>query len=155
MMPCTDFSPHIPQMDADTASAATGAQLTRKFIGVYYAVYNELGFGFLESVYQEAMAIALTDAGLRCDRERLISVVFRGRSVAEFRPDLIVADAIVVELKVARTLAAIHNVQLLNYLRATPFEVGLLLNFGPEAQVRRFAFSNERKTARTDPRPSA
>ena len=132
-------------MNADAPSAAARPQLTRAIIGVFYDVYNELGFGFLESVYLEAMAIAIGDAGMPCVRERRITVSFRGRSVGEFRPDLIVADSVIVELKVARTLAPIHHVQVINYLRATPFELGLLLNFGPEPQIRRIAFSNERK----------
>ena len=98
-------------------------QLTRRIIGVYYEVYNELGLGFLESVYQEALTSALRDAGLSCERERLVEVRFRGRTVGEFRPDIVVDDAVVVELKVARSLAAVHGVQVINYLRATPFEV--------------------------------
>jgi len=130
-------------------------EVTRRIIGVYFDVYNELGFGFLESVYQEAMAIALRDAGLGCERERIVTVTFRGHSVGEFRPDLVVGDAVVVELKVARSLAAVHNVQVINYLRATRFEVGLLLNFGPRAEFRRFVFSNDRKARRVDSRSSA
>jgi GxxExxY protein len=142
-------------MNADESTAAGSSQVTRQIIGVFYGVYNELGFGFLESVYQESMAIALADAGLPCERERQITVSFRGRSVGEFRPDLVVADAVIVELKVARTLAAVHHVQVINYLRATPFELGLLLNFGPQPQIRRIAFSNHRKRLRPDLRSSA
>ena len=150
------FSPQIPQMDADAERESRPcAGVTRRVIGAFYEVYNELGFGFLESVYQEAMAIALADAGMRCEREPLVSVVFRGRSVGEFRPDLVVDSAVVVELKVVRTLAAAHNVQVINYLRATRFEVGLLLNFGPTAQVRRFVVSNARKRVPHHLRPSA
>ena len=142
-------------MDADTARPLLRSAVTRRIIGVYFDVYNELGFGFLESVYQEAMSIALADAGLGCRREATVTVTFRGRSVGEFRPDLIVAEAVVVELKVARDLAAVHNVQVINYLRATPCEVGLLLNFGPQPQFRRFVFANSRKQSAKDPRPSA
>ena len=131
------------------------AGLTRRIIGVYYDVYNELGFGFLESVYHEAMTIALADAGLPWQREPVVTVRFRGRAVGDFRPDLVVDETIVVELKAARALAAVHNVQVLNYLRATPYEVGLLLNFGPEPQVRRLVFGNDRKARPPGLRSSA
>ena len=130
-------------------------ELTRRIIGVYFEVYNELGFGFLESVYQEAIAIALSEAGLPCSREQVVTVWFRGRSIGEFRPDLVVGGAVVVELKVAQSLAAVHNVQVINYLRATPFEVGLLLNFGPRTEFRRLVFSNHRKVQRINSRSSA
>lgn len=142
-------------MDADTARPLLRSEVTRRIIGVYFDVYNELGFGFLESVYQEAMSIALDEAGLSCQREATVAVAFRGRSVGEFRPDLVVADAVVVELKVARDLAAVHNVQVINYLRATRYDVGLLLNFGPRPQFRRFVFANDRKASTWRPRPSA
>ena len=142
-------------MNADTARPLLRSDITRRLIGLFFDVYNELGFGFLESVYQEALAVALRDAGLACDRERMVRVEFRGRSVGEFRPDLAIAEAVIVGLKVARTLAAVHNVQLMNYLRATRFEVGLLLNFGPQPQFRRFVFANERKQPGRHPRSSA
>jgi GxxExxY protein len=142
-------------MNADTRRPLLRSDVTRRIIGVYYEVYNELGFGFLESVYHEALAIALDDAGLGCQRERRVDVTFRGRLVGQFRPDLVVADAVIVELKVARALSPLHNVQVINYLRATPFEVGLLLNFGPEPQFRRFAFGNHRKRNSRNPRSSA
>jgi GxxExxY protein len=131
------------------------AALTRRILGVYFEVYNELGFGFLETVYQAALTGALRSAGLRCDRERIVRVHFRGVAVGEFRPDLVVDDRVVVELKVARALAGVHDVQVINYLRATEFEVGLLLNFGPRAEFRRFVFANSRKRPCADPRSSA
>ena len=129
-------------------------ELSRRVIGAYYDVYGELGYGFVESVYQEAFAIALTDRGASVSREPAILVSFRGRSAGLFRPDLIVDNAIVVELKAVRALEPAHEAQLLNYLRACDVELGLLLNFGPKAEFRRFVWRNSRKL-RVSPRSSA
>lgn len=120
--------------------------LTERVIGTFYDVYNELGTGFLESVYEGSMALALGDAGLRVERQKLVHVHFRGRVVGEYRVDLLVDAVLVVELKCARAIDPAHEAQVLNYLRATELEVGLLLNFGPRPIVRRLVFSNERKT---------
>ncbi|HEU5304743.1 MAG TPA: GxxExxY protein [Gemmatimonadales bacterium] len=105
--------------------------LTRKIIGVFFSVYNELGPGFLESVYVEALTLALRDAGLNVQREMPLSVHFRNRIVGQFRADLVVAGAVLVEAKACSYLQATHEAQMLNYLRATVLEVGLLVNFGP------------------------
>jgi GxxExxY protein len=121
------------------------AELTSRVIGAFYEVYNELGHGFLESVYRDAMALVLTAVGLRVDSEKPISVWFRGQVVGTFYADLIVESAVIVEAKGIRALDSAHEAQLLNYLRATDVEVGLLLNFGPKPQVKRFVFDNERK----------
>ncbi len=118
---------------------------TQKIIGVFYDVYNELGFGFVESVYETAMAKALRDAGIRVERQPRTQVFFRGEIVGEFRADLLVEEIIPIELKTTRAIDTSHEGQTLNFLRSTAFEVGLLLNFGPKPEVRRFAFSNERK----------
>ena len=120
-------------------------ELTRKIIGVYYEVYNELGHGFLESVYEAAMLIALREAGLKAETQVPIAVYFRGNRVGDFRGDLMVENAILLELKAARALDSFHGAQLLNYLRATEIEVGLLLNFGIKPEFKRLAFDNERK----------
>ena len=122
-------------------------ELTEKIIGVFYDVYNELGHGFLESVYEAAMAIALAEADLDVERQHPIPVWFRGQQVGDFRADLLVEKAVILEFKAARALEPSHEAQLLNYLRATPIEVGLLLNFGPEPQFKRLAFDNDRKTS--------
>src|SRR5437763_14784068 len=116
------------------------SELTDKIIRVFYSVYNELGHGFLESVYQRAMFIALSDAGIQVVREIEIPVHFRGHEVGLFRCDLLVENAVLLELKAVERLDSAHEAQLLNYLRGTQFEVGLLLNFGPKPQVRRLAF---------------
>jgi GxxExxY protein len=120
-------------------------ELTRKIIGVFYEVYNELGQGFLESVYEGAMEIALAEAGLRVERQVPVPVWFRGRQVGDFKADLLVEGLVILELKAARAFDPSHEAQLLNYLRATEIEVGLLLNFGPKPEFKRFAYDNERK----------
>ncbi len=131
------------------------SDLTEKIIGVFYAVYNELGHGFLESVYQSSMAIALESVGLSVERELAIPVWFREIQVGAFRADLVVSGAVLLELKSCKTLEAAHDAQALNYLRAPPLEVALLLNFGPKPQIRRLAFSNERKKISVYQRSSA
>jgi GxxExxY protein len=126
--------------------------LTEKIIGA--DVYNELGYGFLESVYEEALAIALRQLGLAVERQVAITVWFRGQAVDDFRADLLVEHTVLVELKAARTLDKAHEAQLLHYLRATEIEVGLLLNFGEQPHFRRLLFDNERKKIRVSPRKS-
>jgi GxxExxY protein len=123
--------------------------LTRTIIGAFFDVYNELGDGFVESVYQKAMAIALRSLGLQVEREFALAARFRGCVVGEFKADLVVNRTVIVELKAIRTLEAAHEAQALNYLRAGILEVGLLLNFDPKPQVRRLVFSNTRKTNST------
>jgi len=123
-------------------------ELTEKIIGVFYDVYNELGHGFLESVYRESMCIALRQAGLKVETEVPIPVFFRGCTVGMFRADLIVEDKVILEVKAARDLDSGDEAQTLNYLKATPIEVALLMNFGPKPRFRRFAFSNSRKQHR-------
>jgi GxxExxY protein len=122
------------------------AGVTSKIIGVFFEVYNELGTGFLESVYVEALAIALCDVGLSVERELPLAVSFRGKIVGRFRADLVVGGAVLIETKACPKLNPVHEAQLLNYLRATVLEVGLLLNFGSRPQFRRLLFDNGRKT---------
>ena len=122
--------------------------LTQKIIGVFYDVYNELGAGFLESVYQKSLALALESAGLAVCSRIDIPVWFRGQQVGQFEGDLLVENCVLLELKAVRTLDPAHEAQLLNYLRATDIEVGLLLNFGPRPAIKRLAYNNLRKTVR-------
>jgi GxxExxY protein len=110
-------------------------ELTGKIIKIFYDVYNELGYGFLESVYEKAMAIALRATDLQAEPQKPIEVWFRGKQVGDFAADILVESLVLLELKAARALDSSHEAQLLNYLRATEFEVGLLLNFGPKPQV--------------------
>ena len=119
--------------------------LTRRIIRVFFEVYGELGFGFLESVYRCAMTVALRDAGLAVEPEVELNARFRGRSIGTFRADLLVEGAVLVELKAVRAVGPSHVAQLLNYLRCTVVEIGLILNFGPAPNVRRLVFANERK----------
>ena len=124
------------------------AGLTEKVIQVFYAVYNELGFGFLESVYENALAIALTDAGFSVSQQASIPVYFRGRQVGDFRCDLLVENKVILELKAVKDIAPEHIAQALNYLKATEVEVALILNFGERPRFKRLVFDNERKKAR-------
>lgn len=122
--------------------------LTERVIGAFYDVYNELGFGFLESVYHRAMARALTGSGLRAESEVNLPVFFRGAMVGDFAADILVERAVILELKAVDDLHPAHEAQLLNYLKASEIELGLLLNFGPKPRVRRLVFSNDRKRSR-------
>jgi GxxExxY protein len=131
------------------------ADITDSILSVFYSVYNELGYGFLESVYEESMVIALAQAGHHVGRQVPLHVWFRGHSVGDFRADLIVDRKVIIELKAARALEVAHEAQLLNYLRSTEIEVGLLLNFGLRPQFRRLIFENTRKQIRVHPRESA
>ena len=124
------------------------AILTQKILGVYFEVYNELGTGFLESVYQKSLALALESAGLNVCSRIDIPVWFRGHRVGSFEGDLLVEKCVLLELKAARALDSTHQAQLLNYLRATDVEVGLLLNFGPKPEFKRVAYDNSRKSIR-------
>ena len=124
-------------------------------MGIFFDVYNELGYGFLESVYQKAMTIALADLGMPVQNEIATPVWVRGRLIGDFRADMIVNGVVLVELKSAKSLEPIHEAQTLNYLRATNIEVALLLNFGPKPKFIRLAFDNERKRISVYPRSSA
>jgi GxxExxY protein len=129
----------------DTDQEMKHKDLTDKILHVFYVVYNQLGFGFLESVYENALAIALTEAGLGVEQQTAIPVYFRGRQVGDFRCDLLVDKKVIVELKAAKGIAPEHVAQTLNYLRATTVEVALILNFGGKPSFRRLIFDNERK----------
>ena len=129
-------------------------ELTQKIIGVFFDVYNELGHGFLESVYEKSLAVALSSIGLKVLSQIEIPVWFRGQLVGDFTADMLVQDCVMLELKVARCLDSSHEAQLLNYLRATDIEVGLLLNFGLKPEFKRLVFDNPRKSIRENPRIS-
>ncbi len=105
--------------------------LTRKIIGCAYKVYNQLGFGFLESVYRKAMIIELTKADLNVEEEKPLKVYYDDEVVGNFAADLFVEGTIIVELKSVQNMAKDHEVQLVNYLNGLKNEIGLLINFGP------------------------
>lgn len=119
--------------------------VTRSILRGYYEVYNELGHGFLESVYENALCLVLTGYGLSVERQKEISVYFRGSLVGSFTPAIIVNKKVIVEIKAVENLISAHESQVINYLRATEIEVGLLLNFGKKPEVKRFAYDNQRK----------
>jgi GxxExxY protein len=131
-------------MNADTRGLKH-KELTETIIGVFYEVYNELGHGFLESVYEKAFEYALTSKGLEVLRQIDVPVWFRGQKVGAFVADVLVNKSVLLELKATRTLDSAHEAQLLNYLRATEIEVGLLFNFGIKPEFRRLVFENSRK----------
>lgn len=120
-------------------------ELTEKIIGVFYEVYNELGHGFLESVYEKAFDIALTSKGLAVLRQIEVPVWFRGKKVGDFEADMLVERCVLLELKAGRALDVAHEAQLLNYLRATEIEVGMLFSFGLKPEFKRLAYDNARK----------
>jgi GxxExxY protein len=120
-------------------------ELTDEIIGTFYEVYNELGHGFIESVYENSLGIALREKGHEVLQQIAIPVWFRKKKVGDFDADLLVDRSVILELKSARAIDSAHVAQLLHYLRATEIEVGLLLNFGPKPEFRRMAFDNARK----------
>jgi GxxExxY protein len=123
-------------------------ELTNNIIRAFYAVYNTLGYGFLEKVYENALAIELRKMGLKVAQQVPVPVHYEGNLVGEYFADLVVDGKVIVELKAVKELASEHKAQLLNYLKATDYEVGLLLNFGPKPEVKRMAFENARKAGR-------
>lgn len=121
------------------------AAITEKIIGAFYTVHNTLGYGFLEKVYENALAIEIRRRGLTVICQYPITVTYWSEPVGDYYADLLVADRVIVELKAAQAIVKQHEAQLLNYLSATPYEVGLLLNFGPEAKFIRRVMNNSRK----------
>ena len=114
-------------------------EITEKIIGCAFEVINELGTGFLESVYEKALAISLQDKGFRVQCQHPLHVHFRQRIVGEFYTDLVVEGKVIVELKAAKAIVPEHQAQIINYLKATGIEVGLLINFGnPKLEYKRF-----------------
>ena len=143
----------IPRMYADSRGLKHG-ELTEKLIGIFFDIHNELGHGFLESVYEQAFSVLLAENGIFFERQIAVPVWFHGKPIGEFRADLLVERKVMVELKTGRDIEPSWEKQLLNYLRATDVEVGLLFNFGPNAQFRRYVFENAKKNPR-NPRESA
>jgi GxxExxY protein len=120
-------------------------ELTDIIIACFYQVYNDLGYGFLERVYQNALYFALIDEGLQCDAEKSIKVYHNGRVVGDYRADLLVENCVLLELKASEELNLANEKQLINYLKATEIEVGLLLNFGKQPQFKRKILTNDKK----------
>jgi GxxExxY protein len=120
-------------------------EVTDQILNAFYTVYNTLGYGFLEKVYENAVIIELSKSGLNCLPQAPIRVVYDGNIVGEYFADILVEEKVIVEIKAVRNLIEEHEAQLLNYLKATAIEVGLLLNFGVRPEFKRKAFDNERK----------
>ncbi|OLY90757.1 GxxExxY protein [Cnuella takakiae] len=119
--------------------------LTDSILKVYFDVYNELGYGFLERVYQNALYMELKERGFFVEAQKQIRVFYKSREVGEYYADLVVNETVILELKAAEVVVPEFEYQLVNYLRATPVEVGLLLNFGPKPAFKRKVFTNDRK----------
>jgi GxxExxY protein len=119
--------------------------ITEAILKVYFEVYNELGSGFLEKVYQNAMYFELKDKGFKVEAQKQIKVYFKKQLVGEYFSDLLVEDKVIVELKATEMLMNVHMAQIMNYLKATEIEVGLLLNFGEEPEFKRVIYTNDRK----------
>ena len=119
--------------------------ITDVILKVYYEVYNELGYGFLEKVYQNAMYFELKSLGYKVEAQQQIKVYFKRQLVGEYYSDLLVEAKVIVELKATELLMNVHVAQIMNYLKATPIEVGILLNFGEEPEFKRIIYTNDRK----------
>lgn len=117
------------------------ADITGVILGTFYAVHSELGSGFLEVVYENALTVLMRHAGLRVDHQVPFEIVFHGQCIGRYRADMVVESRIVVEIKAARCIIPQHCAQLLNYLRASGLQVGLLLNFGERAEFKRVVWT--------------
>ena len=119
--------------------------LTERIIEIFYRVYNKLGYGFLEKVYENAMMKEFKTADIPAVSQYAINVVYEGEIIGEYFADILVDSKVIVEIKASKSLAIENEAQLLNYLKATEIEVGLLLNYGPKPDLKRKAFNNTRK----------
>ena len=120
-------------------------ELTEKIIGIFYKVYNNLGYGFLEKVYENAIMIEFKKENISAVSQYAIKVFYQDEIVGEYFADILVNRKVIVEIKASKSLAIENEAQLLNYLKATDIEVGLLLNFGPKPEIKRKVFDNFRK----------
>ena len=125
------------------------AELTEKILGAFYQVYGVLGYGFSEKVYENALAIELRSLGFQVQQQSPIKVHYRNAVVGDYVADIVVQDLVILEIRATASLLDEHEAQLLNYLKATTYEVGLLLNFGPKPDIRRKVYDNPRKGALT------
>ncbi len=120
-------------------------ELTSKIIGVFYEVYNTLGHGFLERVYQNAMFLELIERGFKTEAQKQINVFYKEQQVGTYFADLVINDVVILELKASESIVEEFELQLTNYLKATTIEVGLLLNFGKKPEFRRKMWVNDKK----------
>ena len=120
-------------------------EITSEIIAAFYVIYNTLGYGFLEKVYENALIFELQKRGLRVQQQMPIQVYYEGQRVGEYFADLLIEDKVILELKAAEEIIHAHETQLVNYLKATNLEVGLVLNFGAKPEFKRKIFTNVRK----------
>jgi GxxExxY protein len=120
-------------------------ELSNKIISCFYTVYNTLGFGFLEKVYENALLIELHKNGINAEKQKQIKVYYNEFPVGLYYADIVVEDSIILEIKATEFIVEAHELQVINYLKATKIEIGLLLNFGRSAEFRRKIFTNDRK----------
>src|SRR5437870_1452212 len=121
------------------------SEVTEAVLNAFYHVYNTLGYGFLEKIYENALVLTLRKRGLSVIQQAQVKVYFEGEVVGHYFADVIVVNRVLVEIKAAEALHSAHESQLINYLKATDLEVGLLLNFGPKPALKRKVFTNDRK----------
>lgn len=123
-------------------------ELTERIIKVFYDVYNELGYGFLEKVYQNSMYLELLEQGFNVEANKQIKVYYKGNEVGLYYADLLIENKVILELKTSNAIIDEYENQILNYLKSTEIEVGLLLNFGVKPEFKRKVFNNSRKNLR-------
>lgn len=123
-------------------------ELGDKILKSFYAVYNKMGYGFSEKIYENALIIELRKHGLRCEQQKRIPVYYENYMVGEYFADIVVNRSVILELKAARAITPEHEAQLFNYLRATEIEVGYVLSYGEKPQFKRILFTNDRKQFR-------
>ncbi|MES2139301.1 MAG: GxxExxY protein [Bacteroidota bacterium] len=121
------------------------SEITGKILKAFFNVYNSIGYGFYEKVYENALSIELKKMNLKCENQKPVTVYYDGNIVGSYFADIIVDDKVIIELKAVDLIIEEHEIQLVNYLRATEMEVGLLLNFGTHPQYKRKVLSNEFK----------
>lgn len=132
-------------MDAKKKFEGKHSELTGKILGAFFQVHKEMGFGFSEKVYESALEIMLVELGMFVEKQKEIKVYYHGKVVGDYKADMVVNGVVLLELKSVEKLIDAHDAQLLNYLKATEIEVGLLLNFGREAEFHRKIYDNPRK----------
>jgi len=119
------------------------SDITELILKAFFNVYNELGFGFLEKVYERAMICELIDLGLEVESQKKLTVYYKKKNVGDYFADIVINQSVIIELKTVDNICPEHEVQLVNYLKATDIEVGLLLNFGKKPQYKRKVFTKE------------
>ena len=123
------------------------SDITDKVLKAFYTVYNKPGFGFLEKAYENTLLLEFIEAGLFCERQKPIKVYYTQKIVGEYFADIMVENKVILELKAAEGLVEEHDLPLINYLKATALEAGLLLNFGKNPEFRRKLFTNNKKNS--------